>query len=125
MPWRLSEAGGIDLPDFLDHLKEPGAPWYAKSLEGRRDSQADGFVCTAFISYHKIGIQRVKPPLQALHRGVEGLEIYGYAGAFLGHGMSACGILRTRCFADACFADEACRSCAANAAEAAEMLNQS
>ena len=86
VPLGLYKACGIDFPGLLHHLKKPGAPWYAKSLEGRGDSQADSLVRAAFVGHHKVGIQRIKTPVQAFDRGVEGLEIYGYTGAFPWHG---------------------------------------
>ena len=39
----------------------------AISFERRRNSQADGFLRPAYICYHEIGGQRVKPSVHTLH----------------------------------------------------------
>ena len=63
---------GVDLPHLLHHFEEPRPAGNAVAFEGRGHSQTDGLFRPARIRHHKMGGQRVQPPLDALHRGIEG-----------------------------------------------------
>ena len=73
---------GIHVPHFLLYLKQPWAAGNPQTFQGRGDSQANGFVRAAFVRYHQVGVQRIKPPFPALHRGIEGLQVNGDVSAF-------------------------------------------
>ena len=80
-------AAGILRLYLLHHLKQPGPAGNAIGLQRRSDSQADGLFRAAAVSHHKAGVQRVQPPLHALHRGIEGLQVNGDIGS-VPHGFS-------------------------------------
>ena len=80
-------AAGILRLYLLHHLKQPGPAGNAVGLQRRGDGQADGFFRAAAVSHHKAGVQRVQPPLHALHRGIEGLQVNGDIGS-VPHGFS-------------------------------------
>ena len=63
---------GVDLRHLLHHLKEPGPPGNAVGFQGGGHRETDGFLRPAGIGHHKMGGQRVQPPLHALHGGIKG-----------------------------------------------------
>ena len=57
----------VHLAHSLNHLEQSRTSSDAISFERRRNSQADGFLRPAYICYHEIGGQRVKPSVHTLH----------------------------------------------------------
>ena len=60
-------AAGINLPDFLNHLKKPWPSGNAKGFQGGGDSQTNGLFCTAGVSYHKVCGHGIQSAADTLH----------------------------------------------------------
>ena len=95
---RVPQPHGVRLTHLLHDLEEPRPSGDAAGLQRRRDRQADGLLRSGLVRNNKVGRQRVKPPVRALHRGVEGLEVYGYV-CSVGHGRGRCSLFREKTYA--------------------------
>ena len=65
----------IDLFDLLQHLEEPRAARDTVALQRRRYRQADGLLRPRRVSHHEVSGQRIEPSRDALHAGIERLQI--------------------------------------------------
>ncbi len=74
---RAGQALRVDRAHPLPHLKEPRPPGHALRLERRRDRKADGLVRPLLVRDDQVRVHRVQTPLHALHRSIEGLQVYG------------------------------------------------
>ena len=77
LPRGLQLPQGIGLLHLLHHLEKTGTPRNTKTLEAWGHCQADGLLGAAGIRHHQIGGQGIQPAFNALHRGIEGLQING------------------------------------------------
>ena len=76
MPRRVVAAARVRLAHALLYLKEAAAASNAVAFQARRHGEADCLVRSALIGDDEVRVQRVKPPLPALDRGVKALEVY-------------------------------------------------
>ena len=79
---RPPQALRVDLLHLLHDLEEPGAAGDAVSLQGRGDGKADGLFRPALIRDDQVRGQGIQFPADALHGGVEGLQVDGDIPAF-------------------------------------------
>ena len=76
---------GIDLLHLLHRFKKPCPAGNSIGLQRRRHRKADGLFRAAGIGYQEICGQGIQFPLNALHRGIERLQVDGCIYPLFGH----------------------------------------
>ena len=75
----------VHLSHTLHHLEQTGASPDAVLFQRGCHRQTDGLLRAALVGHYQVGGQGVETPLDALHRGVERLEVDGDICALLFH----------------------------------------
>lgn len=75
-----TQFSGRYLPDLPHHLEQPGTAGDAAPFQRWRNCEADRLIRPGLVGDHQIGRHRIKLPVGALRRGVEGLQANGDVG---------------------------------------------